>query len=225
MVDKKRYLDCLLESKVLQFGEFQTKSGRLSPYFINTGLFSSGTAMTAVAELYSDLIVERCGMGPHHLYGPAYKGIPLAVAVAMKLSERHRVTVSYSFNRKEAKGHGEGGSLVGRDITMGDSLIIVEDVMTGGTSVRESIELLRARGATVAAVVVGVDRQEQGVTDRQASEEITADFGIPVHSILTIGDILQLFEEDPDLGPQGTERRDLLGRISAYLDRYSPKRS
>lgn len=222
MVDKRRFLDCLLNSKVLRFGEFQTKSGRQSPYFINSGLFSTGSAMRIVSELYADLIVETLGVNPMHLYGPAYKGIPLAVAIAMQLDERHAVPTSYSFNRKEVKDHGEGGSIVGKAISLGDELVIVEDVMTGGTSVRESLELLQARGARAKAVIIGVDRQERGIGDRMASSEIEADFQVPVHSILTIRDILELFGEDSECGPQGDNRQALIGQIEKYLAAYSP---
>jgi orotate phosphoribosyltransferase len=186
---QQRFLDLLLSSGSLRFGEFMTKSGRMSPYFINTGCFDGGQSLGDVASCYATLIAAK--FNDHiHLYGPAYKGITLASATAIELARRGLGDVPFTFNRKEQKDHGEGGMFVGRTLKAHDSVIIIEDVMTGGTSVRETMQLLRPRQVQVRAVVIGIDRQENGLGALQAAREIEADYGCPVYPILTIEEIV-----------------------------------
>lgn len=187
-----RFLDLLLESGALKFGEFKTKSGRLSPYFFNTGCFDQGRILTEVASCYAELILDHFPRSDLHLYGPAYKGIPLATSIAQELARRTGREVPFTFNRKEAKDHGEGGQFIGRDLNEESRVIVVEDVMTGGTSVRETIALLKPIGATIEAVIIGVDREERGIGATKASTEITSTFGIPVIPILKLHNILDL---------------------------------
>ncbi len=200
MQSSEKFLDLLLESGALKFGEFKTKSGRLSPYFFNTGSFDHGRILSEVASCYADLIIECLPKDQIHLYGPAYKGIPLATSIAQELSKRTGTDVPFTFNRKEAKDHGEGGSFVGRALTKDSRVIVVEDVMTGGTSVRETLALLRPIGAKIAAVVIGVDREERGTGTKKAALEITEEFGIPVFTILKLQTILELLWNKPRQG-------------------------
>lgn len=200
MQSSEKFLDLLLESGALKFGEFKTKSGRLSPYFFNTGSFDHGRILSEVASCYADLIIECLPKDQIHLYGPAYKGIPLATSIAQELSKRTGTDVPFTFNRKEAKHHGEGGSFVGRALTKDSRVIVVEDVMTGGTSVRETLALLRPIGAKIAAVVIGVDREERGTGSKKAALEITEEFGIPVFTILKLHTILELLWNKPRQG-------------------------
>lgn len=195
-----RFLDLLLASGALKFGEFKTKSGRLSPYFFNTGCFDGGRILSEVAACYADLILAHFDPAQIHLYGPAYKGIPLATSVAQELAKRTGTEIPFTFNRKEAKAHGEGGSFIGRALNKDSRLIIVEDVMTGGTSIRETLALLKPIGASIAAVVIGVDREERGTGTLKAAAEMTKDYGIPVHAILRLQDILGLLWNNPRHG-------------------------
>lgn len=199
-VNAQVFLDLLLISGALKFGEFKTKSGRVSPYFFNTGCFDSGKILTDVAACYAELILSRFDPAQIHLYGPAYKGIPLATSIAQELSKRTGQDIPFTFNRKEVKSHGEGGSFIGRALNKDSKLIIVEDVMTGGTSIRETLELLRPIGAKIEAVIIGVDREERGTGSEKAAVEMTKDFGIPVHPILRLNEILGLLWNQPRSG-------------------------
>lgn len=211
---QNRFLNLLLTSGALKFGEFKTKSGRMSPYFINTGAFDHGRVLGEVAECYSELIRSRFADGVH-LYGPAYKGITLAAATAIELSKHIQEDVPFTFNRKEAKDHGEGGVFVGRPLNPSQPVIIIEDVMTGGTSIRETMELLRPRNIAIRAVVIGIDRQERGVGSQQASLEVQADFGCPVLSILTIDEIVKALWNTERLGKVWVD-----GQIKTRIDQY-----
>lgn len=191
--NQNRFLDLLLKSGALRFGSFKTKSGRMSPFFLNSGAFDHGALLREVAECYAARIVEfvkSTGLSQIHLYGPAYKGITLAAASAIETAKMTGGEVPFTFNRKEAKDHGEGGVFVGRPLTRESKLLIVEDVMTGGTSVRETIDLLRPIGAKVCGVVIGVDRMERGLGAERASQEIARKFDVPVIPILTIDEIV-----------------------------------
>lgn len=196
---QNRFLDLLLTSGALKFGEFKTKSGRLSPYFINTGAFDHGKVLRDVASCYAELIHSHYKTDIH-LYGPAYKGITLAAATAMELSSMSDAEVPFTFNRKEAKDHGEGGVFVGRSLRPSQSVIIIEDVMTGGTSIRETMGLLRPRDISIRAVVIGIDRQERGTGSKQASQEVQTDYNCPVLSILTIDEIVKALWNTERLG-------------------------
>jgi len=187
------FLDLLLSSGALRFGNFKTKSGRLSPFFLNSGAFDHGAILRDVARCYAKQLVafsKAQGISSWHLYGPAYKGITLAAATAMELSLETGQEVPFTFNRKEVKDHGEGGLFVGRDISENTELIIVEDVLTGGTSVRQTLDLLWPIGPKVRAVIIGVDRMERGLGQISAAAEIRSTFNIPVVSILSIQEIV-----------------------------------
>lgn len=182
--------------QVLKFGEFTLKSGRKSPYFFNAGLFNSGQALAALGRFYAQVLVEA-GIDFDVVFGPAYKGIPLASATAIALADHHNHDVPWCFNRKEAKDHGEGGQLVGAPLA--GHIAIVDDVMTAGTAIRESMELIANSGAKPACVVVCLDRQEKGKGELSAIQEVERDFGIPVISIINLQQILEFIESDQEL--------------------------
>lgn len=182
--------------QVLKFGEFTLKSGRKSPYFFNAGLFNSGQALAALGRFYAQALVEA-GIDFDVVFGPAYKGIPLASATAIALADHHNQNVPWCFNRKEAKDHGEGGHLVGAPLA--GQIVIVDDVMTAGTAIRESMELIANSGAKPACVVVCLDRQEKGKGELSAIQEVERDFGIPVISIINLQQILEFIESDQEL--------------------------
>jgi len=196
---QRDFLELAIARKALRFGEFTLKSGRVSPYFFNAGLFDSGAALRALGRGYAAAIV-RSGIIFDMLFGPAYKGIGLAVATAVALAD-HGLDVPVTFNRKEAKSHGEGGMLIGAKLA--GRVLIVDDVITAGTAIRESIDLIAAHGAQVAGVVLALDRQERGQTQRSAVQEIEAEFGIPVISIARLAELLALARERPELQTHG----------------------
>ncbi len=204
-----RFIAFAVEHQVIRFGTFKTKAGRLSPYFFNAGLFNTGASLRALSEFYAEAILAS-GVSFDFLFGPAYKGIPLAAAIAIALAGRGRDT-PFCFNRKEAKDHGEGGALVGAD-PVGRALI-VDDVISAGTSIRESVVLLQAAGATPVGVVTALDRMERGNTPLSAAQEVTAQYGLPVFSIATLDHLMDYLAQDPALG---AERQ----RMSEYRARY-----
>ena len=207
---QRQFIDFMIEVGVLTFGDFTTKSGRKTPYFVNTGLYRSGAQMTTLGRAYADTIESSFPDGFDVLFGPAYKGIPLVTAVSMAFAERGR-EVEFCFNRKEAKDHGEGGVLVGRKLKDGDRVLIVEDVTTAGTSIRETVPILKAAAdVKLAGLVVSVDRQERhGETaTKSALEELSQEFDMPVASIVDLDGILE------HLGDRIGE--DDLDRIDAY---------
>ena len=193
---QSRFLDLALARRVLRFGEFSLKSGRVSPYFFNAGLFDSGAALSDLGECYADALVES-GLGFDMLFGPAYKGIPLATALAVALARRGR-DLPVAFNRKEAKAHGEGGLLIGAPVR--GRVLIVDDVITAGTAIRESIQTIRDAGGEPCGVLIALDRQERGQAGvRSAAQEVTAEFGLPVHAIASLGDLLAHADERPEI--------------------------
>jgi orotate phosphoribosyltransferase len=205
-----------LGAGVLRFGEFKTKAGRLSPYFFNAGLFDDGAKLARLAEFYARRLLAS-GLPFDMLFGPAYKAIPLAAALAMELA-RLGHNVPFAYNRKEAKDHGEGGTLVGAKVA--GRVLIIDDVMSAGTSVRESIAMIEAAGATPSAVLIALDRQERAVDDGpdaalSAVQFVTQKLGLPVAAIATLGDLLQYLESDADkaLGAY-------LAPVTAYRQRY-----
>ncbi|MES2226848.1 MAG: orotate phosphoribosyltransferase [Pseudomonadota bacterium] len=210
------FVEFAVDAGVLRFGEFRTKAGRLSPYFFNSALFDDGAKLARLAEFYARrLLASGCAFDM--LFGPAYKGITLAAACAMALAGLGR-NVPFAFNRKEAKAHGEGGTLVGAP--MRGRVVIVDDVITDGASKRESVELLRAAGAEPAAVLIALDRMERGGSDDRLSEhsaveDFERDYGLPVISIATVRDLLQYLRSnaDPALGAH-------FARVAAYRERY-----
>ena len=193
---QSRFLDLALDRQVLRFGQFTLKSGRTSPYFFNAGLFDSGAALKALGECYADAL-EASGLAFDMLFGPAYKGIPLATALSVALAARGR-DVQVAFNRKEAKAHGEGGSLIGAPVR--GRVLIVDDVITAGTAIRESIRTITDAGGEPCGVLIALDRQERGQEgERSAAEEVTAEFGLPVHAVAGLDELLAHADERPGL--------------------------
>jgi len=183
------------EKGVLRFGEFKTKAGRLSPYFFNAGLFNDGTALAKLADYYAQAILAS-GIAFDMLFGPAYKGIPLVAAIAMKLAERGR-NLPFAFNRKEAKDHGEGGTLIGAPLV--GRVLIVDDVISAGTSVRESVDIIRHGGATPAGVAIAIDRQERGTGTLSAVQEVEHSLGLPVVAVARLTDVIDYLAGQPAL--------------------------
>jgi orotate phosphoribosyltransferase len=216
---KSRYIEVLLSSGVLRFGRFTTKSGRPSPYFFNTGLFDSGASLDLVGALYAEAVQVAFGDSVDNLFGPAYKGIPLAVMTAAHLTRRLRRDISFTFNRKEAKDHGEGGMLVGRQYQGGERVLIVEDVITGGTSFRETLTLLRGSPVKLAGILVGIDRQERGQGAVSALREVEETAGVKAHALVTVSDIVERLYNKPCDGKIWIDD-GLLGQIRAYLGEY-----
>lgn len=193
---QQEFLSLAISKQVLRFGEFTLKSGRLSPYFFNAGLFDDGDSLNAVSRCYAERILDS-GLGFDMLFGPAYKGIPLAAGAAIALSRQGR-NVPVAFNRKEAKNHGEGGSLIGARLQ--GRVLIIDDVITAGTAIRESMEIIHAQDAEVAGIVIALDRQEKGKdSELSASQEIRAQYGVPVVSVVGLDDLLAFSEQDPAL--------------------------
>jgi orotate phosphoribosyltransferase len=204
------FLEFALSTGVLRFGEFRLKSGRVSPYFFNAGLFNTGASLGRLGRYYAAAIVAS-GIQLDMLYGPAYKGIPLAAAAGIALANDHDRDLPFAFNRKEVKDHGEGGQIVGSPLA--GRVLILDDVITAGTSVGESVAIINAHGAKPAGVVIALDRRERGTVERCAVDEVRARFGIPVISIVTIDDLIAYLAEGPTPDPH-------LEVVSTYRARY-----
>ena len=207
---QKAFIEFALSREVLRFGEFTLKSGRVSPYFFNAGLFNSGTALARLGRYYAEAIVGS-GLVFDVLFGPAYKGIPLATTTCVALADHHARDVPYSFNRKEAKAHGEGGQIVGSPLQ--GRILIIDDVITAGTAIRESMQLIENAGATPAGVVIALDRQEKGQGELSAIQEVEQQYGIPVLSIVKLEDLISYLAEQPAMQTN-------LTAVQAYRDRY-----
>lgn len=203
------FIDLCLELGVLRFGQFQLKSGRMSPYFFNAGLFNTGRALAELGRHYAQAIADRA---PAHdmLFGPAYKGIPLVTTTAIALADRHGRDTPWAFNRKEAKDHGEGGTIVGTPLA--GRVLIVDDVITAGTAIRESVDIIRRAGATPVGVVIALDRQERGQGSRSAVQEVEQDLGLPVTSVIKLTDLIAHVEA------QGNTEQ--LAALRAYRAQY-----
>ena len=206
------FIDFMCESGVLTFGDFTTKSGRQTPYFVNTGLYSTGAQMATLGDAYAEAALERFGDGFDVLFGPAYKGIPLVVATAAALHRRAGRDVPLVFNRKEAKDHGEGGLMVGAPLQ--GRVLVIDDVITAGTAVREVIGMIESAGATLAGVVIGLDRQERGSGDKSAVQEVEDATGAPVFGIVGMNHIIDYLQSSGD-GPEG-----VLESMQDYRARY-----
>jgi orotate phosphoribosyltransferase len=207
---QSEFLDFALDVGVLRFGEFTLKSGRISPYFFNAGLFNTGASLARLGRYYAQSIVDS-GIPFDVLYGPAYKGIPLAAVTAAALYDQHGLDIPYAFNRKEAKDHGEGGIIVGHPLE--GRVMIIDDVISAGTSVRESMEIIKGLNATPAGVVIALDRQERGQGARSAIQEVEADYGLPVTAIVRLQQLIEYLEQQP-----GADQS--LARIRAYREQY-----
>ncbi|WP_293647622.1 orotate phosphoribosyltransferase [Thiolapillus sp.] len=211
---QKEFLDFALDVGVLRFGEFTLKSGRLSPYFFNAGLFNTGAALARLGKYYAQTIMDS-GIAFDVLYGPAYKGIPLAAVTAAALYDQHGRDVAYAFNRKEAKDHGEGGVIVGHALE--GRVLIIDDVISAGTSVRESMDIIEQLGAKAAGVVIALDRQEKGQGELSAIQEVERDYNIPVAGIVKLQDLVSFLEEKGDAPDQ-------LQAIRDYREKYGVSR-
>lgn len=203
------FIGFAVDRSVLRFGEFTTKAGRQSPYFFNAGLFNDGEAMLQLSDFYARAIIAS-GVEFDVLFGPAYKGIPLAAGTAMMLVQRGRNT-PFAYNRKEAKDHGEGGTLVGAPLK--GRVLVIDDVISAGTSVRESVELIRQAGAELAGVVIALDRQERGQGSLSAVQEVEQNYNIPVIAVATLADLITYLGDNPEL------QRNLAA-VSAYRQQY-----
>jgi len=206
---RQEFIRFTIEQKVLRFGEFKTKAGRLSPYFFDAGLFYDGAALKRLAQFYAKAI-GAAGTAFDMLFGPAYKGIPLVAAVAIALADAGR-NVRYSFNRKEEKDHGEGGTVIGAPLA--GRVLIVDDVISAGTSVRESVNLIRASGAVPCGVVIALDRMERGTGNLSAVQEVGANYNVPVFSIATLDDLMAYLRAEP-------QHARNLAAVGRYRDQY-----
>lgn len=207
---QKEFLRFSIDSGVLRFGEFELKSGRTSPYFFNAGLFNTGERLARLGQYYADAIVHA-GVEFDVLFGPAYKGIPLVSSVAIALAEHHNIDKPWVFNRKEAKAHGEGGTLVGAELV--GRVLIIDDVITAGTAIRESLQLIDDANASLAAVCVSIDRQEKGQNERSAIQEIEQDHNVQVITIAQLSTIMAFLDSE-----QGFD--NALSAIERYRDKY-----
>ena len=218
------FIDFLVECGVLVFGDFTTKSGRRTPYFVNTGNIRTGGQLERFASFYARTITEQIGGSFDIIFGPAYKGIPLATAVATSLARDHGIDRAICFDRKESKDHGEGGSLVGQKPRSGDRVLIVEDVTTAGTSIRETVPKLRgAAEIELVGLVVSVDRRERGRGDRSALEELSEEFSMPTFSVDTVEDIIAHLHRRT-IGGEVIIDDAIRSRMEAYLIEYGPRK-
>jgi len=210
-----RFIELAISREALRFGSFKLKSGRESPYFFNAGLFSDGQAAAVLGQCYAAALLHS-GLEFDVLFGPAYKGIPLVAATAVALAEHHGRSVPFAFNRKEAKDHGEGGNVVGGPLR--GRVVIVDDVITAGTAIRESLDIIRAAGAQPVAVALALDRQERGQGMRSAVQELEAEHGLKCVSVITLADLIETLSS----GGGGSARisADQLTALKAYRERY-----
>ena len=203
------FLEFALSVDVLRFGEFTLKSGRISPYFFNAGLFNTGASLARLGRYYAQAIVDST-IDFDMLYGPAYKGIPLAAVTCAALAEHHNMDIPYAFNRKETKDHGEGGNIVGSPLS--GKVMIIDDVISAGTSVRESVDIINQHGAIPAGVIIALDRQECGQGERSAIQEVEESYGMPVAAIARLEHVIEFLKERGD--------NEALARIETYREQY-----
>ena len=207
---QRAFIEFAIKKGVLRFGEFTLKSGRISPYFFNSGLFDTGGSLAKLGRFYASALINS-QIKFDMLFGPAYKGIPLAAACSIALSDKHERDLPYSFNRKEAKDHGEGGTIVGSALQ--GKVMIIDDVISAGTSVRESIDLIKQANAISEGVVIALDRQELGKGDISAIAEIEANYSMPVTSIIKLEHLISFLEDNKELA-------QYYDKIQTYRDRY-----
>lgn len=217
---KEDFIHFMIDCQVLKFGDFTTKSGRQTPFFINTGFYRTGAQLKKLGEYYARAIHDTFGEDFNILFGPAYKGIPLSVAASIALQEDYGVEVGYASNRKEAKDHGEKGIILGTPINDGDRVVIIEDVTTAGTSIKETYPIIKAQGnADVLGLVVSVDRQERGTGEKAALDEIAENFDMETTSIVTMEEVVECLYNKPYNGRVIIDD-ELKGRIDDYYSRY-----
>jgi orotate phosphoribosyltransferase len=207
---QKEFLDFAIDVGVLRFGEFTLKSGRLSPYFFNSGLFNTGASLARLGRYYAQAVMDS-SIDFDMIYGPAYKGIPLASSLAIALADHHQRDLPYCFNRKETKDHGEGGNIVGAELN--GRVLIIDDVISAGTSVRESVDIIQAAGATPAGVVIALDRQERGKGDTSAIQEVERDYNLAVANIVCLDNLVEYLQTEKD-------ETHHLNAIQKYRERY-----
>ncbi|WP_019613721.1 orotate phosphoribosyltransferase [Psychromonas ossibalaenae] len=207
---QKEFIEFAIEKEVLKFGEFTLKSGRTSPYFFNAGLFNSGLDLARLGRFYAAALMDS-GIDYDLLFGPAYKGIPIATTTAVALANDYDLDLPYCFNRKEAKTHGEGGSLVGSDLK--GKIMLVDDVITAGTAIRESMDIIQAHNAELAGVLIALDRQEKGKAELSAIQEVERDYGAKVISIVQLGDLVTYLQAKPEM-------QEYLQSVQAYREKY-----
>ena len=210
---RQEFIEFALQQNVLRFGEFKTKAGRLSPYFFNAGLFNDGNALDRLSQFYAKAILSS-GIGIDMLFGPAYKGIPLVAVSALALA-RAEHNLPFAFNRKETKDHGEGGTIIGAPLA--GRVLIIDDVISAGTSVRESVDIIRAAGATPCGVVIALDRMERGSGELSAVQEVRRDYGIPVLAVATLNDLMVYLRNRPDF-------KDHEAAVARYRQEYGVER-
>lgn len=220
---KKQFIEFMVRSGVLTFGDFTTKSGRKTPYFVNTGNYKTGYQAAKLGEFYASCIHENIQEEVDALFGPAYKGIPLSVATAIALSNQFNKDLNYCFNRKEVKDHGEGGSMVGYKLKDGDKVLIIEDVITAGTAIRECFPILKeAANVEIAGLIISVDRMERGQQNKTAIQEIYDEFGIKTYPIVTVREIIDTLHNMPVDGKVVIDDA-MRARMEAYLEEYCVK--
>lgn len=207
---KREFIEFAIQNEVLRFGSFTLKSGRISPYFFNAGLFNTGEHLTRLSRFYAAAIVDS-GIEFDTLFGPAYKGIPLAAVTALSLFDQHQRNIPYCFNRKEAKDHGEGGNIVGAPLA--GKVLIIDDVITAGTAIGEAMDIIKAAGASASGVVIALDRQERGKGEKSAIQEVEQNYGMTVASIITLADLMEYLKDDAKMAEH-------LEAVSAYRAEY-----
>ncbi|RJG50594.1 orotate phosphoribosyltransferase [Motilimonas pumila] len=207
---QREFIEFALGKQVLKFGEFTLKSGRTSPYFFNAGLFNSGGDLAKLGRFYAAALQDS-GIDYDVLFGPAYKGIPIATTTAVALFDGYQVDTPYCFNRKEKKDHGEGGTLVGAELA--GNIMLVDDVITAGTAIRESMDIIQACGASLAGVLIALDRQEKGKGELSAIQEVERDYNAQVTSIIKLADLISYLEEKPEMAEH-------LASVKAYREQY-----
>ena len=220
---KREFIEFMVEAEVLRFGDFTTKSGRQTPFFINTGLYRTGSQLARLGQFYAAALEEHLGDRFDVLFGPAYKGIPLVCTTSIALQAHHGREVSFCFNRKEAKDHGEGGVLVGHTLQAGERVVLVEDVTTAGTSIRETVPLLRhAAPVELAGLIVSVDRMERGQGDESALTELSREFRMPTFAIVTIDEVTEHLA-GREVGGRVVLDEETLGRVRAYRETWGAR--
>lgn len=220
---KREFIEFMVESNALTFGEFITKSGRKTPYFINTGNYKTGKQAKQLGEFYAKAIKEQIKGDIDVLFGPAYKGIPLAVATSIALETNYQQDINYCFNRKEEKDHGEGGNLVGHKLQDGDKVLIIEDVITSGASIRECLpQIQAAANVQIAGEIISVDRMERGLENKTAIEQIYDDYGFKVYSIVNVREIIEVLYNKPINGKIYIDD-NIKEQMEAYLEKYCVK--